>query len=76
MDARYPIGKYEPQRYSVELRDKWLSDIKWLPQAIEHAVQNLDEQQLNTAYRERGWTVNQLIHHVADSHMMHIYGLN
>ncbi|MBA4198538.1 MAG: metal-dependent hydrolase [Chitinophaga sp.] len=69
MDARYPIGKYEPQPYSEEQRDKWLLDIKLLPQAIEYAVQNLDEHQLNTPYRDGGWTVKQLVHHVADSHM-------
>jgi len=69
MDARYPIGKYEPQPYSAEQKDKWLLDIKLLPQAIEYAVQNLDEHQLNTPYREGGWTVKQLVHHVADSHM-------
>ncbi|MBS1642478.1 MAG: putative metal-dependent hydrolase [Bacteroidetes bacterium] len=69
MDARYPIGKYEPQPYSSQLKEKWLQDIKLLPQHIEDAIQNLDAHQLNTPYREGGWTVTQLIHHVADSHM-------
>ncbi|MBS1579999.1 MAG: putative metal-dependent hydrolase [Bacteroidetes bacterium] len=69
MDARYPIGKYEPQPYSSQLKEKWLQDINLLPQHIEDAIQNLDAHQLNTPYREGGWTVTQLIHHVADSHM-------
>ena len=69
IDPRYPIGQYIPENYSEELKDQWLADIKFLPNAIENAVQNLDEQQLHTPYREGGWTVHQLVHHVADSHM-------
>lgn len=68
-DVRYPIGKYEPQPYSAELKTKWLNDIKFLPNNIELAIQNFDEHQLDTPYREGGWTIKQLVHHVADSHM-------
>ena len=68
-DVRYPIGKFESQPYSQELRTKWLRDIKFLPNDLELAIQNLDEHQFNTPYREGGWTVKQLVHHVADSHM-------
>lgn len=68
-DLRYPIGKYEPKEFSRELKDEWLADIKFLPQALEAAVANLDEAQIHTPYREGGWTVQQLVHHVADSHM-------
>lgn len=68
-DLRYPIGPYEPQDYSEDLREQWLADIKFLPQLLEHATANLDEFQLQTPYREGGWTVHQLVHHVADSHM-------
>jgi uncharacterized damage-inducible protein DinB len=68
-DLRYPIGKYEPQPYSEEQKNRWLSDLKFLPDDLERAVQNLDEHQLNTPYREGGWTVKQVVHHVADSHM-------
>jgi hypothetical protein len=68
-DLRYPIGKYVPQEYSEKLKEQWLADIKFLPNAIENAVHNLDEQQLQTPYREGGWTVHQLVHHVADSHV-------
>jgi hypothetical protein len=69
LDLRYPIGKYEPQPFSHSLRDKWLSDIKFLPDDLERAVQNLDAHQLNTPYREGGWNVKQVVHHLADSHM-------
>jgi hypothetical protein len=68
-DLRYPIGKYEQQPYSDKLRQDWLNDIKFLPQLLENAMLNLDEAQLLTPYREGGWTVKQVIHHVADSHI-------
>lgn len=68
-DLRYPIGKYETQPYSAERKKRWLSDLKFLPDDLERAVQNLDEHQLNTPYRDGGWTVKQVVHHVADSHM-------
>lgn len=68
-DLRYPIGTYEPQAFSIEKKVEWLAEIKFLPLALENAILNLDEQQLHTPYREDGWTVHQLVHHVADSHM-------
>ncbi len=69
MDPRYPIGKYEPKPFSAEQKKKWLQDIQVLPQLLEMAIENMDAAQLNTPYREGGWTVKQLVHHVADSHM-------
>src|SRR6478752_2623985 len=68
-DPRYPIGQYIPQEYSEEIKEQWLADIKFLPNAIENSVHNLDEHQLQTPYRAGGWTVHQLVHHVADSHI-------
>jgi DinB superfamily len=68
-DPRYPIGKYEPQPFSIEKKVEWLADIKFLPLALESAILNLDEEQLQCCYREGGWTVHQLVHHVADSHI-------
>lgn len=69
MDFRYPIGEYEPQSFSEALKQQWISDIRFLPNHIENAVLNLDANQLETPYRENGWTVIQVVHHVADSHM-------
>ena len=69
MDPRYPIGKYEPQPFSADQKKKWLQDIQFLPALLEQAIENLDEPQLNTAYRHGGWNLKQLVHHVADSHM-------
>lgn len=68
-DPRYPIGKYEPLPFSHQLKEQWLMDLKVLPEELEFAVNNLDEFQLNTPYREDGWKIKQLIHHMADSHM-------
>jgi hypothetical protein len=68
-DLRYPIGKYEPQPFSEKQLKDWIIDIRYLPQHLENAVLNLDAHQLNTPYRPEGWTVRQLVHHVADSHM-------
>lgn len=66
---KYPIGRYETKPYSEEQRKQWIADIEFLPNAIEAALTNLDQSQLDTPYREEGWTVQQLVHHVADSHM-------
>jgi hypothetical protein len=68
-DLRYPIGHYQPRPYSTHQKEEWLNDIKFLPQLLENSVTNLDEVQLQTPYREEGWTVQQVVHHVADSHM-------
>jgi hypothetical protein len=69
IDERYPIGQFEPVPYSDKERDSLLSDILFLPRKLEYAIVNLDESQLSTPYREGGWTVKQVVHHVADSHM-------
>lgn len=68
-DLKYPIGKYIVQPFSEKLLAEWLTDVKNLPQHMENAILNLDEAQLNTPYRDGGWTVKQVVHHVADSHM-------
>lgn len=68
-DLRYPIGKFEPRPFTVAQLEEWILDIKYLPNLLENAVLNLDEHQLETPYRPDGWTVKQVVHHVADSHM-------
>jgi uncharacterized damage-inducible protein DinB len=69
IDIRYPIGKYEPKPYSEQLKMEWLNNIRQLPSQLEYAIQNLDAAHLNMPYREGGWTIQQLVHHIADSHM-------
>jgi uncharacterized damage-inducible protein DinB len=68
-DLRYPIGRYEPKPYSEHLKQEWLNDVKFLPQLLENAIVNLDEAEIQTPYRDGGWTVQQVVHHVADSHI-------
>ncbi len=68
MDHRYPIGKYEPKEYSEAQREEWLKAIKELPANLKKALEGLSEAQLKTPYRDGGWTVVQLTHHIADSH--------
>ncbi len=69
VDPRYPIGKFEPVPYSDKTRDALLTDILFLPRQLEYAILNLDEFQLGTPYRDGGWTIRQVVHHVADSHI-------
>lgn len=69
LDLRYPIGVYQPQPFSNEVLEEWLADIQFLPNRLEASLHDLDEAQLQTPYREGGWTVHQLVHHIADSHI-------
>lgn len=68
-DPKYPIGQFEQKPFSIDQKIEWIADIKFLPVNLENAILNLDENQLHTPYREGGWTIHQLVHHVADSHM-------
>lgn len=69
-DLRYPIGKFSSQEnYTSQDLNEFIQRIADLPAKLEAAIGNLDEVQLDTPYRDGGWTVRQVIHHVADSHM-------
>jgi len=69
-DPRFPIGNFTFQGpISDEQRDKFLDDIEQTPARMRAAVAGLSEQQLDTPYRDGGWTVRQVVHHVPDSHM-------
>jgi hypothetical protein len=50
-------------------RDRLMKDIEEMPAALGAAVERLTEAQLDTPYRDGGWTVRQVVHHLADSHM-------
>jgi uncharacterized damage-inducible protein DinB len=70
MDPRYPIGKFEmPADVSPARRKQAIDEIGATPARLRAAVDGLNERQLNTPYREGGWTVRQVVHHVSDSHM-------
>jgi len=66
---RYPIGHFEMQPYSETQKIKWIADVESLPALLEIAVQHLDAPALHTPYRQGGWTIHEVVHHVADSHM-------
>ncbi|MDB5287807.1 MAG: metal-dependent hydrolase [Mucilaginibacter sp.] len=67
---RYPIGKFAPPvTYINEDITRWIDEIHTLPGRIRNAIMTLTEAQLNTQYRSGGWTLRQVVHHVADSHM-------
>ncbi|RZK46492.1 MAG: putative metal-dependent hydrolase [Pedobacter sp.] len=68
-DPRYPIGNYIEREFSEGQKKQWIGDIRYLPGLIEYSIQNLDEAQLDEPYRPGGWTIRQVVHHVADSHM-------
>lgn len=66
----YPIGRYEaPEFFTQELAERSISSIQALPSWLDVCIENLDETQLNTSYRPGGWTIIQVIHHLADSHI-------
>jgi len=65
-----PIGSFHlPEYISHELRGNWITDISTLPLRLEKATSKLNDEQLDTPYREWGWTIRQVVHHIADSHM-------
>jgi uncharacterized damage-inducible protein DinB len=69
-DPRYPIGKFEKPATITSLdRNNAIAVLAELPEQLRNAVEGLDSAQLATPYREGGWTVRQLVHHVADSHI-------
>lgn len=65
-ELRYPIGRFNPA--AAGPRSEQIETLRQLPNRLRAAVAGLDDAQLDTPYREGGWTVRQLIHHVADSH--------
>src|SRR5262245_15946843 len=70
MDPRYPIGNVAmPASVTSSLRQEAIQKIAETPAKLRAAVRGLNESQLDTPYREGGWTVRQVVHHVPDSHM-------
>ncbi|SDS89455.1 DinB superfamily protein [Maribacter dokdonensis] len=66
---KYPIGRFEcPENITNEDLSKWIEVLETLPKRLSALVDNFSETQLDTPYREGGWTVRQVVHHMADSH--------
>jgi uncharacterized damage-inducible protein DinB len=69
-DLRYPVGTYSPQtNISSEELKRLIETFERFPSDLRKTVENLGEEQLDTPYRNGGWTVRQVVHHVVDSHM-------
>ena len=69
-DLRYPIGRFTARgSYSAPDRAEFIRTLRELPSRLRSAVSGLDDAQLDTPYREEGWTIRQVVHHVADSHL-------
>jgi len=68
-DPRFPIGKFRRAEANLSDHDASLAVLAALPENLRAAIAGLSAVQLDTPYRDGGWTVRQLIHHIADSHM-------
>lgn len=69
-DLRYPVGEFKiPTSISPADRARFIEQIAAAPAALRQAVAGLSEAQLDTPYRDGGWTVRQVVHHVPDSHV-------
>ncbi len=69
-DLQYPIGRFQWAGVSTtDERSNWIRIIASTPAALRNAVAGLQPQQLETPYRDGGWTVRQVVHHYADDHM-------
>lgn len=67
---KFPIGKFEkPKTITTDDLTKWISTISSFPVRLRNEVNHLTNEQLDTQYRPEGWTIRQVIHHCADSHM-------
>lgn len=70
---RFPIGKFnKPENFTREYLESCISVIENFPNKLNIEIKNLSEDQLDTPYRENGWTIRQVIHHCADSHITSI----
>lgn len=66
---QYPIGEFScPKVVLISQIEEWINVLDHFPNKLENLVSNLIDEQLDTPYRKDGWTVRQVIHHLADSH--------
>jgi len=67
-DLRYPVGRFTPAENTANTRAENIRAIELLPKRLCGALAGLNDAQLDTPYRDGGWTVRQVVHHLADSH--------
>ncbi|MCI4667128.1 MAG: putative metal-dependent hydrolase [Bacteroidia bacterium] len=69
-ERKYPVGKYQaPEIIDASQRESWMMELDAFPAKFRQLAESLTADQLNSPYREGGWTGRQVIHHVPDSHM-------
>jgi hypothetical protein len=69
-ELKYPVGRYQkPDVFTKEILTEAIFVIEQFPKKIKQEVESLSDEQLDTPYRPDGWTVRQVVHHCADSHM-------
>jgi hypothetical protein len=69
-DPRYPIGKFKWDGAATYVqREHWMTEIEETPARLRAVAQDLSDARLDTPYRENGWTIRQIVHHLPDSHM-------
>ncbi|WP_312196204.1 YfiT family bacillithiol transferase [Epilithonimonas vandammei] len=67
---KYPAGKFvKPESITKEIIDSAISEIENFPSLVKFEIQNLEEKDLQLRYRPEGWTITQVVHHCADSHI-------
>lgn len=67
---KFPVGNFRVQgEFSDSQIKSFIQDIKDFPKLLKNEIQNLSEKELDTPYRPEGWTIRQVVHHCADSHM-------
>jgi hypothetical protein len=68
-NLRYPIGPYEPPTvFTDEILSRWIAILDDFPARLTQETAHLTDEQLDTRYRPKGWTIRQVVHHCADSH--------
>jgi hypothetical protein len=66
---KYPIGKFAPREIKFDEIKNWTEHISSLPEQLSEVLKNVDEDALEYTYRPEGWSIRQVVHHLADSHM-------
>jgi hypothetical protein len=67
---RYPVGRFKiPESFTTNEKEQWIRQIENLPSLLRMVTENLSDEQLDTPYREDGWTIRQVVHHLVDSHI-------
>lgn len=71
MNPSYPIGEFAAPGRALSLQERaaFIGAIEAVPKALRDASHDLSPQQLSTPYRDGGWSVRQVVHHLPDSHM-------